>query len=63
MLGSDGEYLAVHPKDKFRQFFVKNCKISAVKQSIEKLISFNFVNLSPTFVENCIENHVKHLRF
>ena len=49
MLVFDGEYPAVQPKAKFWHFFVKNCKKSAVKHSIEKPIFLNFVNFSPTF--------------
>ena len=49
MLGFDGQYTAVHPKANFLRFLEKNCKKSAEKHSIEKLILLNFVNLSPTF--------------
>ena len=49
MLGFNGEYTAGHPKAKFLGILVKNWKISAVKNSIEKPILHNFVNLSPTF--------------
>ena len=48
VLGSDGEYPAVHQRAKFWRFLVKTCKKSAVKHSIEKPILLNFVNLSPT---------------
>ena len=46
-------YPAVQPKAKFWRFLVKNHKKSAVKHSIEKPILLNFVNLSPTFVQDC----------
>ena len=49
MLGFDGKYPAVQPKAKFWRFLVKYRKKSAVKNSIEKPILLNFVNLSPTF--------------
>ena len=49
MRGFDGEYPAIHPKAKFWSFLVQNCKQSAVKDSTEKPILLNFVNLSPTF--------------
>ena len=48
MLGFDGEYPAVYPKAKFSLSLVKSRKKSAVKQSIEKPILFNFVNLPTT---------------
>ena len=49
MLGFDGDYPAAHLKAKFWHFSVKSLKKLAVKQSIEKPILLNFVNLSPTF--------------
>ena len=49
MLGFDGEYPAIHPKAKFWHFLVKSRAKSAVKQSIEKSILLNFVNLYATF--------------
>ena len=48
MLGFDGEYLAALSKAKFWRFSVKSRKKPAVKESIRKPISLNFVNLSPT---------------
>ena len=48
MLGFNGEYPAAYPKAKFRRLWVKSLKKSAVKQSIEKPILLNFVNLSPS---------------
>ena len=45
----DGKYSAGHTKAKFWLLSVKNRKKSAVKLYIEKLILFNFVNLSKTF--------------
>ena len=59
--GFDGEYPAVHPKAKLWRFSVKNCKKSAVKHSIEKPISLNFVNLSPTFCPRLSEETNFHL--
>ena len=41
------EYPAVHSIDKFHCVFVKNCKKSAVKHSMNKTVLLNFVNLSP----------------
>ena len=49
MLGFDSKYPAVHERAKLWRFPVKRCKKSAVKQSIEKPILLNSVNLSPTF--------------
>ena len=49
MFGFNGEYPAVNPKVKFWRFSLKNCKISVVKNSIEKPILLNFMNLSLTF--------------
>ena len=49
MLGFDGGYPTVHLKPNIWRLFVKNCKQSAVKDSIKKHNLLNFVNLSPTF--------------
>ena len=49
MLRFLGNYTAVHPKAKSWSFLVKNCEKSAVKDSIEKPILLDFVNMSPTF--------------
>ena len=49
MRGFDGEHSAGHRNVKFSSFLVKNCKISAVKDFIKKLILLNFVNLSTNF--------------
>ena len=46
-LGFDSQYPADHPKDKF--YYLKICKKSALKYSIEKHVLFNFVNLSTIF--------------
>ena len=46
MLGYDGDYRS--PKSQILMLSVKNNKKLAVKQSIEKPILLNFVNLSPT---------------
>ena len=54
MLRFDGEYPGVYPKATFWRFSVKNCKKSASKDSIEKPILLNFVNLTPTFDQDCI---------
>ena len=49
MLEFDDEYPAVHLKTKFWGFSVKSRKRLAVKQTTEKPILLNFVNVSPTF--------------
>ena len=49
MLGFDGEYPEVHPNAKFLRFLVKNCKKSAVNNSIEKSTLLDFLNFSPIF--------------
>ena len=49
MLGFDGEYPAIHPKAKFWHFSGKSRAKSAVKQSIEKPILLNFVDLYAIF--------------
>ena len=48
MLGFGGEYPAVHPTANFWHILVKNRKKLAVKVSIGKSVSLNFVYLSPT---------------
>ena len=45
----------------FGRFLIKNRKKSAVKHSIEKPISLNFVNLSPTFCPRVFEGTDFHL--
>ena len=49
MLGFDSKYPPAHSNDKFRHFPVNDCKESAVKHSMEKSFSLNFINLSTTF--------------
>ena len=46
MLGIDGKVLNRQPKKKILTVMLQNCKKSAVKHSIEKLMSLNFLGLS-----------------